>query len=271
MLTRLDDMESRLQSLEAATRVPVSSISDRTSGAIGTIHELLSPPNLHTASAYKMLYCWPRIRLNLTIPGLVSTTYLQDADHEDPSLLNIASPKHTFKLWDAVQGIRTLYQKLDTHLPVYIAKIVNSVECLSEQRLISGIWGLSSRDQFSRDVAPIDANLLSISQLLILSLVTGFSETSLEEDSSSGSSSASAAFFTIALQRMWQLFASPDEERITLSLLASYSLVHIWARPFHAIGLLQSIDPALQHYSLRHPQDKSVSRNNKRSAADLTY
>lgn len=71
------------------------------------------------------------------------------------------------------------------------------------------------------------------------------------ETDASPRDTVTAHVVAIALQKQWILISRPDEERVPLVLLTAYCLVYLLARPFHALGLLQAIDPVIKGHSLK--------------------
>lgn len=216
-------------------------------------------PDLHTASAQKMLHCWPRIRLNLTLPGVISTTYLSESDAADHALLDTIISSHDAPqifLWQVADAIDHFYGTSLAELPLFILELFDICALLSRDSIMSSFTPEPlSPNNISPHTTIIDFDRLSIAQLLVLSLV----KTSVADDmvtDTSPARSISAHAFTIALQKQWVLLSRPDEERVPLVLLTAYCLVYFWARPFHALGLLQAIDPAIKGYSLKHLGDQ---------------
>jgi hypothetical protein len=209
-----------------------------------------------------MLHCWPRIRLNLTVPGLVSTTYLAEADAEDPVLLQTPTSNRDSAqvfLWQLVELLDGFYDSCVSALPVFISELFGSCPTLSRQYILDSLVDLHPPDggATSRDsTVAIDLHRLSIQHLLVLSLAKwSFGDPALQSDSAAPAA-ISAVFFTLALEKQWMLLSYPDEVRVPLVLLAAYCLFYYWARPFHALGLLQSIDLAMKCCSVRNPGDR---------------
>ncbi|KAF7550954.1 hypothetical protein G7Z17_g5366 [Cylindrodendrum hubeiense] len=256
VLSRLTGIESRLQALEGeggdGTELDLPS-KDPTQGNRGPVRSTI--PDLHTASAQKMLHCWPRIRLNLTLPGVISTTFLRESDAADPWLLETATSSHDAPqifLWQVADAMDHFYAMSYTDLPLFVSELFDLCKPLSHSSIMRSFTPESpSPNTGSPHSAPIDFERLSIPQLLLLSLA----KTQLADDMVTDNSSARsvpAHAFTIVLQKQWVLLSQPDEERVPLVLMTAYCLVYFWARPFHALGLLQAIDPAIKGYSLKH-------------------
>ncbi|KAL6415895.1 hypothetical protein AUP68_00101 [Ilyonectria robusta] len=263
VLSRLTGIESRLHALEGSRNGTQANGTSQGPSQGGQDLALSTIPDLHTASAQKMLHCWPRIRLNLTLPGVISTTYLSESDAADHALLETITSSHDspqILLWQVANAIDHFYGTSLAELPLFIPELFDICALLSRDCVISRLTPEPlSPNNASPHTTTIDLERLSIAQLLVLSLA----KTSMADDmvtDTPPARSISAHAFTIALQKQWVLLSRPDEERVPLVLLTAYCLVHFWARPFQALGLLQAIDPAIKGYSLKHLGDHSVHR-----------
>lgn len=255
VLSRLTGIESRLHALEGSRN---GTQANGTSQG-GQDLALSIIPDLHTASAQKMLHCWPRIRLNLTLPGVISTTYLSESDVADHALLETITSSHDapqILLWQLADAIDHFYGNSLAELPLFIPGLFDICALLSRDCVMSSFTPEPhSANNASPHTTTIDFEVLSIAQLLVISLAKRSMANEMVTDTPTARS-ISAHAFTIALQKQWVLLSRPDEERVPLVLLTAYCLVHFWARPFQALGLLQAIDPAIKGYSLKHLGDQ---------------
>ncbi|KAJ9138224.1 Zn(2)-C6 fungal-type DNA-binding domain protein [Pleurostoma richardsiae] len=256
VLSRLANTEARLRALEEMER-SITPASPHQGSAPG----LHAPPDLHTAAAYKMLHCWPRIRLNLTIPHLVSQTYLVESDQSDPILLEwtarIGGKLPQLTVWQAIRSVETFYGFLDV-LPIYLGVLFEIYPGFSADHVISSLAGQFTPDGVSEQVALVDLYGLSIPQLLVLSMAMGTVDGNPLEMSPSSMKTLAAACCAIALQKQWILRSGLDEDLVPLVLTMACCLVFFWGRPFHALGCLQSVDHAIKHLSLRYSSDSRV-------------
>ena len=260
MLSRLAEAEARLQVLEDRSgSLPRSLPEPSPAGLEERTRGLSSPPDLHTASAYKMLHCWPRIRLNLTVPNLISQTYLAEYDQADTGLVeaNAALDLPSLMLWQVGRALEEFYDSINLW-PIYFTDLVHSYSGLSRHHVISSLTEHCAPEGVSQHVAIVELNKLSVSQLLVLSIaLRTIDGTSIHLNSSTLLNTAAVSCAT-ALKKQWTLHSGSNEELIPLILTMAYTLLQFWARPFHALGILQSIDPAIKHFSLRHPDDSYV-------------
>ncbi|KAH7129233.1 hypothetical protein EDB81DRAFT_808912 [Dactylonectria macrodidyma] len=261
VLSRLTQVEARLQALEGGNRNAIDRDGPfRASSQGDRGPKLTTIPDLHTASAQKMLHCWPRIRLNLTLPEMVSTTYLRESDAADKILLETNHEAPQMLLREIVDAIGRFYDSASfCTLPILISELFDVCTILGHDTVLDSLHTESISSSTDHDELFITFEGLTIPQLLVLSLATASAADDMMRDDSSART-LSAHAFVIALQKQWVLLSLPDEERVPLVLLTACCLVYFWARPFHALGLLQSIDPAVKGYSLKHPGHESVRR-----------
>ncbi|KAL1864271.1 hypothetical protein VTK73DRAFT_6002 [Phialemonium thermophilum] len=254
VLSRLADAEARIQALEGGAGQNTSQRSTAT-----PTPTFSAPPQLHTAAAYKLLHCWPRIRLNLSIPGVVPETYLADYDHSDPLLLEWTTGARRavppLMVWQAAHAMEGFYGS--THrLPVYFSYLFDHYPPLSSDGLDRGSLARSAVEGISQRAAVVDLQLLSIPQLLVLSMAMRTVDAEPLDMDPAHMMALAEASCAMALQKQWLLRSGPDEDLVPMLLALSYYLAYFWARPFHALGVLQSIAPAIKHMHVRQPDDR---------------
>ena len=211
--------------------------------------QLVLAPALHTAAAYKMLNCWPRLRLQLTLPGVQAMTYLKHSDESDPSLVRpvklTASPRMFYPT--AVTSFKYLYDH-SIELPFPLPELVRSSSQTSAEHILATIPGYG---QHADDEGEFELEELSIEHLILLSIVLPLSTRNHPHVASS--------CFEAALQRHWTLHAKGETDLIRVSLMIVTCLVHQWARPFHALGILQSVQAALERlWTKSHNDDVAI-------------
>lgn len=255
------EAEARIHALEERNGSLLHSLTQH--GQVELEHDrsadFSSPPNLHTASAYKMLHCWPRIRLNLTVPNLNSQNYLAECDQADTRLVEVNNPPDlpSLMLWQVGRALEVFYDSFSTW-PVYLTDLVHSYPGLSRHHVIDSLTEHCAPEGVSQHVAIVEFHKLSVSQLLVLSMaLRTIDGTSIHLDPATMVNLAAASCGT-ALQKQWILHSGSSDELMPLVLTMAYCLVQFWTRPFHALGILQSIDPAIKHFALRHPEDPYV-------------
>lgn len=208
--------------------------------APNTHDKFLWCPDLHTATAYKMINCWPRLRLRLTLPGVTAMTYMKASDESDTSL--VKPSKHSIytriMAHDVITSLEYFYGHL-SELPFPLPELVLSSPLTSAGQVLAS---LSGREQQVDDDTGIELDEHSLVVLLILSVVLPLS--------ASHDPQLAKVCFTTVMQRHWIIHAQAETNVICISLMIVTCLIHQWAKPFHALGILQSV----QVYSAAHSE-----------------
>lgn len=259
VLSRLVEVETRMKALEELLRESSHrAVSTLVNEASAPENGLTKPPELHTAAGCKLLQCWPHIRLNNTIPNITAHTYLSEADESDPLLLQSSSLPTSLGLWQISRAIEELYDTGLPHLPLSISELLYHCPGLSKQTILLELEERFSFGSVAGKSTAVDIEMLLPRHALILSIaLRSASHASLDTDQTNMTDIAAATFAT-ALKNQWLILSNPDEEGIPLTLLSACSFLTFWARPFHALGMLQSIDPALRGFCLRHKSNPCV-------------
>jgi hypothetical protein len=250
---RLADAEARLKALEEKTpelpQLDERKISSEVDLTVAQNSRVENPPTLHTAAGFKMLLCWPRIRLNLTIPGVSAATYLRDADDDEASF-SIATSV-CIRVWQVLHLLDDFYTTIIPALPVPVAECFQHCPSLSAQCLGAPLQSIveSQNGDLSTE---IDLHNLSLPHLLVLSMALRAAEVGNLEIDPSTLNALSEATIGILLLKSWELFSATEELKLPIILLTAFNLVYFWIKPFHALGMLQSIDSVLGHFSLKH-------------------
>ncbi len=245
ILSRLADAESRLQALEEQ-RVSGSAQAREGSESIGC------PPDLHTASAHQMVHSWPRIRLCLTLANIDPLVYLARSDAEDPLLLQTDVcgahvPRLTVR--QATDALGNIYDFADD-LPVELAYLFKYYGGLGRRHVLEEL-----STSYPIGDSLLDPSQLSIPQLLVISIaLKSWSLAEVENTDQSAVWELSAIYMATCLNKQWTLLTA-TEDRIALSLAMASSLVYYWSRPFHALGLLQSIHETIKRLHIKQPNN----------------
>lgn len=248
VISRLANVESRLNSLERRDRFDPSE-------ANGESPAFSSPPSLHTASSHKMLINWPRLRLNLTLEGFNVSLYLRECDASNLVLVRCLAGNHA-----AIQlGVDTIISILDqvfggiAGVPVFFSFVIANSPGFSRDRTVGG---LVDRYEHGGGFGAVKLTLaeLSLEQLILLSIGLRFSKCTLDIEPST--TELSEICFAICLQRQWMLFSGPDESSVPIGLALAICLMYMWDRPYHALGILQFTDGAINRLALTHQNDE---------------
>jgi hypothetical protein len=197
-------------------------------------------PGFHTGAACKILQYWPRLRVNLTIPGANPLVYLRVADSEDQRLVRPALKDRMLMETNPSSAIEFLdgFYNSFHELPILWVDLLMASTYFSRERILGALHNASRIQGDGRPI--IDLALLPIEVLLILTMSVS---SSVQPDSPGSSTNPTFdTYFTLALERMWTLYSEPEEYSVPLLLSFVQILLHLFARPFHAFGILRAVD-----------------------------
>jgi hypothetical protein len=261
VLSRLAEVETRLQALERqdlhrSSSTDVISQLPQPRQDLETVAGAPRPPNIHTAAGARLPAGWPRIRLNLTLPGVTYPDYLASCDAAEPLLSRQVS--HAIEiprlpLWQVKRLLDFFYAAVH-QLPVYLEDLISHTPSLQYDHISEYFVALQSSPSTYTQADAIDTAELPIPQLLVLSIAAWAANGILGDMEFPDLGTVSTTCFSLALQKQWTLHSGSEanELLVPMSLTLVGGLLSIWARPFHALGILQSIDPAIRQLSLRH-------------------
>lgn len=261
ILSRLADAEARLQALEnQASRddgSPPLAQPRRAAGESESVRyepAIALAPTFHTASGHQMIYSWPRLRLCLSSYGN-SLAFLADADEQGPFLADhstghrfnpressFSSESSLLRVWQVTAILESFNNRRDKPLLILTA-LLDAYVGFKQGDFMEY---LHARNE-SLIVCPDDLSL-PYATLLCLALasdVVPFLSDQL---------ATSSLYLNSILQRQWTLW-NKIHERIAVSLALAYCLLYTWARPFHALGVLQSVKPAIKRMAVRVKSD----------------
>ncbi|KAF5529810.1 C6 zinc finger domain-containing protein [Fusarium mexicanum] len=259
VVPRLANIEARLSSLESrSTASPVSTTSaslipERDNGPLS----IARLPDLHTAASHKMLDGWPRLRLHIHPLEARPLALYQAVDASDPLLTRTWGETQRLQempLKDILQTINQLHQRIQ-ELPLVFTYLFTCWPEFSSDATVAPLQHLES--SLLPSPQKLSLHRLSIHQLLLLSMglrLLGPSQlTELSE-----TSSLCEISFALCLERLWVLHANVDLDSLSLILTIALCLVHLWGRPFHSLGLLQSLDSHFERLILQNAGSESI-------------
>lgn len=255
VLSRLDDVEHRIRLLESTARLadpPVTTLPR-------TIKELEQVPGLHTAAAHKMLSSWPRLRgwpelrldpMEHTLAHVDPSSFLQEAEWADDFMelgeQNVEQPNYKTLHF----ALQTLYEDAIVQLPLLLSYTLLISPSLRREVILDNLRATFSFTPDSSIDEPCDTRRLSTEQLLVCSISLRLGMYRNPERASS-CLDMSKDLLVRCMQRHWSLHSRPDSESVPVSLALSAYLLFFWDRPFQAIGILNSLVPALNRLAVR--------------------
>lgn len=197
-------------------------------------------PDLHTAAGHKILQYWPRLRLKLTIPGIEPFSFLRAADREDPSLQgSVSQIIHGFNYNALIQSLERLYENI-SELPIGLADLFRTSPCFAREHIFHLFLQTQNVQTFDFDLGECSIEVL---------LVSAIATRRIPAIPSDSSSPSAEVYFKLALQNFWELHSEPSQYGLSLMLCFSQIFLYFFARPFHALGILQTGMPAMMRIS----------------------
>ncbi|KAL1969238.1 hypothetical protein VTN77DRAFT_492 [Rasamsonia byssochlamydoides] len=239
---RLELLEERLLAIEAE-RTRNGYVREEQNHRSDTLFRI---PEFHHGAGHKILQYWSRLRVKLTIPDVDVLRYLKDADNQDTRFMDILPAdvvQAELPLSLASQCLRTWDETL-SDLPITFVMLLRSCAFFPD-RISRQDELLSNRLQNGDQVLRLCD--LPLEELLIYTIAFR----SLPEQADSTGCAPSEICFTLALQRLWTVHLEPDEVAVRLMLMVAHIFLYLFAKPFHALGMIQSIDPAIDRLSRR--------------------
>jgi hypothetical protein len=241
VLARLAQAETRIELLESksASSLPDLSISRTDYSSVHLSADGSRMPDLHTAAGHKILQYWPRLRVKLTLPGIEPFTFLKAADREDTFLTGlILGAEQEFELLPTIQSLEAFYENL-LDLPLSLVDLLETSAYFSKEHILEPLYERSRLNQ-----SIFNLRECSIESLLMQTIAVGHVPTR----PAISSHRSRETFFKMALDSFWKLNSESDEYTIPLTLCFSQILLYFFARPFHALGILQGLKPAIDRF-----------------------
>ncbi|CAK7204281.1 hypothetical protein SEUCBS139899_007036 [Sporothrix eucalyptigena] len=168
--------QQHLQSMQAqqAQQVDASVTAATTTTAGIDADTTRTPPDLHTAAAFKLLTCWPRLTINMTIPQLDTQTYLPRCDQADPLLRSVGESGgrevEPVAAWQANLSLEQLYlPALYQQLPVAMVVLLETYPGFHHDRILASFAEASHGGSVSAATMsdPMDADMVTMDEVTV--------------------------------------------------------------------------------------------------------
>ncbi len=243
VLTRLSNIEARLQSIDQS--ITVAPPAER--GARGGSSDNAWPkmPDFHHASAHKLFHCWPKLRISLANLDIEPVTFFKNVD--DADTFNFENNFDTTDLGgihvsEATSSISALFENV-SQLPFILRHLLTTGGLTREVCL--GLFNRYSDFSTGYDVR-LQFETQSAEELLVQTVA--FKHLSSTSMNVSLSRQADLCF-KFALGRMWMIQSRQNPQILPFKFLFVICLLYVYGRPFHALGLLQSLEPQIHNAS----------------------
>ncbi|KKA16353.1 hypothetical protein T310_10049 [Rasamsonia emersonii CBS 393.64] len=183
-----------------------------------------------------------RLRVKLTIPDVDVLRYLKDADNQDSRFTGMKiSPEH---LAQAEMPISLILSEL----PISFVMLLRTSALSSRDRVTEEAERIENlSDLLQNKEAPLRLSDLPLEILLMYTIAFR----SLPAQVGSKGCTPSEICFNLALQHLWRVHLEADEIAVPCMLIIAHIFLYIFAKPFYALGMLQSVDPAIDRLSKR--------------------
>jgi hypothetical protein len=247
VLARLTQTEARIELLEQGR------LNQADANTTPIVHRVLQfsaddsrIPDLHTAAGHKILQYWPRLRVKLTI-DLEPFTFLKTADHEDTFLTSLVlDSRQEFKLLPIIQSLDNLYENL-SDLPLSFVDVLKASEYFSRDHILEPFYEAGRLNQPIFNLRECSIESLLVQTIAVSHMPAGPAK--LPHPSPE-------ACFKMALDSFWNLSSEPDEYAIPLTICFAQIFLYFFARPFHALGMLQGVTSAIIKFEERRSGDE---------------
>ena len=257
---RLARLESRIQAMDQSQ--PSETISSGTPGRDHTAvspHAVISPwpkiPEFHHAAAHKMFHYWSKLRINISPRDLDPLQFFKQVDDADNFLVGSKFESHvsgTIYYAELMHAVDHLFEEI-MHLP-FILRHLLTYGGLSRNLCI---------DVFKKHIpatphhtSPLDFRDQSAEELLLQTVA--LKHLAAKESNITLSLKADLSF-RYALERMWMMQSQQSPQALPFKFLFVIIMLYLYGRPFHALGILQSLE-SLIHNASPNSQDDSLAR-----------
>jgi hypothetical protein len=249
VLARLSHLEARIQAMDQSH--PSETIS---SGTPAQEHSVISPwpkiPEFHHAAAHKMFHYWSKLRINISPQDLEPLQFFKQVDEADTFLVGSkfeSSIPGTIHLTELMRAIDHLFEEI-MHLPFILRHLLT----------YGGLSRALCIEVFKRHgpVSPgqtVILDFLDQSAEELLLQTVALKHLAAKESSTILSQKADLSF-RYALERMWMMQSQQSPQALPFKFLFVIIMLYIYGRPFHALGILQSLE-SLIHNSSPNSQD----------------
>jgi len=240
VLERLTDVETRVQMLEMQKANLQPAVVNHCQPSV---FEVQRTPRLHTAAAHKILNCWPRLGVKFDHPSIQPLQYLHDADHQD--LRFIQPPRGPTTAIANFEELTLLFEGVDAslaELPVVLFYLLQTSHLFATHRWLSSeqpTWRSWHTEGINEQLLPTPCLLKCVVAFMIQA------DNGPTRDARDFAFQRGEDTFMIVLRSMWKLYSEPPCDQIPVLLVIAYLHVHMFSRPFHALGILRYVGTML--------------------------
>lgn len=174
-------------------------------------------------------------------------TFLKAADDEDTFLTGlILGAEQECELLPIIRSLENLYESV-SELPLSLVDLLKTSPYFSKDHIAESLYEAQQAHQ-----TMINLRECSIESLLLQTVAVRLTAT----DSANLALPAFESCFKLALESFWKLYSNSEDYAIPLTLCFAHIFLHFFARPFHALGMLQAVKPAIDRFDKRRSGDE---------------
>jgi hypothetical protein len=167
---------------------------------------------------------------------------MRAADRQDASLTNLtAEDRLDCTLPSMIQCMENFYDNL-FELPASLVDLLKTSPCFSREHILEPLY--RARRHAQKDMIDNFRNR-SIEELLIETMAVSYSASKAGDP---GYPSPEACF-RVALASFWKIHSEPDEYALPITLCVALIFLYFFARPFHSLGMLRGVGPAINRFA----------------------
>ncbi|KIX01281.1 uncharacterized protein Z518_09006 [Rhinocladiella mackenziei CBS 650.93] len=252
VLARLSHLEARVQAIDHGRSEALSFGTPATAPEGSVILAWPKVPEFHHAAAHKLFHYWSKLRINLTIPDIEPLKFLKQVDEADDFLFSshFATPvSGDMPLAEAIRAIESLFENI-LRLPFVLRHLLtygglSKDICLGffKQYRPSSPQAYQVRLEFKNQ----SAEELLLQTVAFKHVASTTSEPYLSQKAD--------LCFRRALERMWMMQTQQSPQALPFKFLFVIILLYLYGRPFHALGLLQSLESLIHNASPKSQED----------------
>lgn len=209
-------------------------------------------PEFHHAAAHKMFHYWSKLRINISPRELDPLRFFKQVDEADTFLIGskfntpVPGQIHPAEL---MRSIDSLFRDI-LHLP-FILRHLLTYGGLSHKLCVETFQGNALASSHSTEF--LDFQHQSAEELLLQTVA--LKHLAAKETNPTLSQKADLSF-RYALERMWMMQSQQSAQALPFKFLFVIIMLYLYGRPFHALGILQSLESLIHNSSPNNQESR---------------
>ena len=208
-------------------------------------------PEFHHAAAHKMFHYWSKLRIHISPRDLEPLQFFKQVDDADTFLVGSkfdSTVPGQILLTEITYAIDHLFDDI-MHLPFILRHLLT----------FGGLSHESCIDVFkrSRPILPGHETFHFKDQTAeeLLLQTVALKHVAAKQNNLTLSQTADLSF-RYALERMWMMQSQQSPQALPFKFLFVIIMLYLYGRPFHALGILQSLESLIHNSSPKSQEDR---------------